>query len=174
MVSMIDQQGFVHVDAQASTDEQLAGYKFTLNQFIEHFKETIKNIDTELLLRMKRLGSTAIYGPEWPDGTPKFIAERKDNRGRYDRPQFQALAEIFTTAEYAECYEEPGDGMCKSCEGKGTVTHAEDWKTSKVKMYATKHGGKAKEIFDGAYQPGDYFVAIQWMLEGGEIDPDRS
>ena len=46
MVSMIDQQGFVHVDAQASTDEQLAGYKFTLDQFIEHFKETIKNIDT--------------------------------------------------------------------------------------------------------------------------------
>ena len=64
--------------------------------------------------------------------------------------------------------------MCKSCEGKGTVTHAEDWKTSTVKKYANKHGGKAKEIFDGAYQPGDYFVAIQWMLEGGEIDPDRS
>ena len=159
---------FYHMDINECSIEQLVQHRSQLNFLIQQYEREIWLVETALLGEIAKTGGTALYGPSLEDGTPEWIAEKKVSPAKYTRTQFKALEEIFTKAEWAECYIEPWEEKLKPKQ------HAEDWKTTTVEKYANKHGGKALEIFAGAKQKGTLTLEITWMKEGGEIDEGRN
>ena len=160
----VEHSHFYHIDAVASSLEQLVDFREQAEGLIKHYQDEIWNIDNGILAQMHTNGGTSLYGPELPDGTPAFIVEQKETGATYDRWQFRAMAEIFTAKEYEECYVP---------ESEETKIIPESWLTVKVKKFATKHGREALEIFNKARIPGKLGIKIVRMKEGGEVDEGR-